>query len=105
MLTPSAEIVQLLATFAPAMTAPTFANALVLLYGTILAPGRRTVCAALRVMGLEHDPHFTNYHRVLNRAQWTPFLLSRLLLGLLVRSFVPPGAPLRILIDETLEAR
>jgi len=87
------------------MTAPTFANALVLLYGTLLAPGRRTVCAALRVMGLEHDPHFTNDHRVLNRARWAPFLLSRLLLGLLVRSFVPPGAPLRILIDETLEAR
>ena len=36
MLTPSQEIIQLLSTFAPALTAPTFANALVLIYGTIL---------------------------------------------------------------------
>jgi hypothetical protein len=44
--TPSAPIIQVLAVFATAFTAPTFANALVLLYGTILAPGRRTVAAA-----------------------------------------------------------
>ena len=34
--------------FAPAFTAPTFANACVLLYGAILTVGRRTVAAALR---------------------------------------------------------
>ena len=103
--TPSTEIVQLLAGFASAMTAPTFANALVLLYGTILAPGRRTVAAALRVLGKEHDPHFTNYHRFFNRAGWVPLLLSSLLLALLVRHLVPAGAPLRILVDETWELR
>ncbi len=50
--TPSAEIIQLLSIFAVAFTAPTFAKVLVLIYGTILAPGRRTVTAALRAMGL-----------------------------------------------------
>jgi DDE superfamily endonuclease len=103
--TPSTEIVQLLACFASAMTAPSFSNALVLLYGAILAPGRRTVAAALRVMGKEHDPHFSNYHRFFNRACWAPMLLSFLLLGLLVRRLVPEGVPLRILVDETLELR
>jgi hypothetical protein len=39
---------QLLSMFAKAFTVPTFANAMVLPYGTILAPGRRTVAAALR---------------------------------------------------------
>ena len=102
--TPSAEIIQLLAPFAAVMTAPTFQNALVLLWGAILAPGRRTVAAALRVVGLGETPHFGNYHRVLNRAQWSPLLLSRLLLALLVRHFVPSG-PLVLLIDETLERR
>ena len=48
---PSQEIIQLLMVFAQAFTVPTFANAVVLLYGTILAPGRRTVSAALRAMG------------------------------------------------------
>ncbi len=37
---PSQEIIQLLMVFAQAFTAPTFANAVVLLYSTILAPGR-----------------------------------------------------------------
>ena len=65
---PSQEIIQLLAIFAKAFTVPTFANAMVLLCGTILAPGRRTVAAALRAMGLAGSRHSTNYHRVLNRA-------------------------------------
>lgn len=46
--TPSPEIAQLLSVFAVAFTAPTFANALVLTYGTILAPRRHIVAAALR---------------------------------------------------------
>jgi hypothetical protein len=57
---PSPEIIQLVSFFATVFTAPTFAKALVLLYGTILAPGRRTVAAALRAMGLADDKHFTN---------------------------------------------
>ena len=102
---PSQEIIQLLMVFAQAFTAPTFTNALVLLYGTILAPGRRTVSAALRAMGLADSPHFTNYHRVLNRAQWSPWILSNLLLTLIVRSFVPAGMPLLLAVDDTLERR
>jgi hypothetical protein len=57
--TPSEAIVHLLATFAVAFTRPTFAHALVLVYGAILAPGRRTVTAALRAVGLGEERHFT----------------------------------------------
>jgi DDE superfamily endonuclease len=102
---PAAEIVTLLATFAPACTARTFSNALVLVYGTLLAGGPRTVAAALRAVGREQDPHFTTFHRVLNRARWSALTLSRLLLGLIVTSCLPPGAPLLLVIDETLERR
>jgi hypothetical protein len=91
--------------FAQAFTTPTFSNALVLLYGTILTPGRRTVSAALRAMGLADSKHFTNYHRVLNRAQWSPWLLSKLLLDLIILFFVPAGLPLLLVVDETLERR
>ena len=87
------------------MTAPTFAKALVLIYGAILAPGRRTITAALRVQGLEGENNFGKYHRVLNQAPWSAMVMSRLLLGLLVLSFVPEGWPLLVLIDETLERR
>lgn len=105
MLTPSQEIIQLLSAFATAMSAPTFANALVLLYGVILAPGRRTVASALRVMGYSHEANHSKYHRVLSRARWSPMQMSRLLLALLVQTFVPEGAALEILVDETLERR
>jgi DDE superfamily endonuclease len=103
--TPSPEIIQLVSTFAVAFTLPTFAKVVVLIYGTVLAPGRRTVAAALRVMGSGNEQHFTNYHRVLNRANWSPWILSKLLLALIIRFFLVAGSPLLLLIDETLERR
>lgn len=103
--TPSPEIIRLLSVFAVAMTAPTFAKALVLIYGTILTPGIRTVSAVLRVMGLGDLETFGNYHRVLNRDRWSPWVMSQLLLALLIRVFLPEGVALILLIDETLERR
>lgn len=103
--TPSPEIVHLLSVFAIAMTAPTFAKSLVLIYGTILTPGIRTVSAVLRVMGLGDLETFANYHRVFNRDRWSPWVMSELLLALLIRVFIPDGGALIVLIDETLERR
>ncbi len=103
--TPSAEIIQLLSIFATAFTAPTFAKALVLTYGTILAPGRRTVAAALRAMGLADEKRFEKYHRVLNRDRWSPWIVSKILLALLICVFVPAGCVLVIAVDEHLERR
>ncbi len=77
----------------------------VLLVGAILAPGIRTVTAALRVMGLQNDPQFQNYHRVLNRAKWSSRVLSRILLRLLLRAFVPDDAPIVVGLDEHIERR
>ena len=77
---------------------------LVLVVGTLLAPGKRTVTAALRVMGLEHTPRFERYHRVLNRARWSTLAVSRVLLRLLVAAFAPTG-PLLLGLDETIERR
>ena len=105
MSTPSPEIIQLLSVFAIAFTVPTFKNMIVLTYGAILTPGRRTVTAALRVMGLADSPDFGKYHRVLNRARWQPLLLSRLLLGLIILLCLPATAPLTLAVDETLERR
>ncbi len=77
----------------------------VLVIGAILAPGERTVAAILRVMGCSDDKQFQNYHRVLSRATWSSRELSRRLLGLLVRLFVPGNAPVILGIDETIERR
>jgi len=67
----------------------------VLLIGAILAPGERTVAAILRVMGQSNEKQFQNYHRVLNRAKWLSREVSRILLLLLVRLFVPPNDSIR----------
>src|SRR5215210_5057465 len=102
---PGPEVICLLQTFGPAFTRPTFAHALVLVHGAILAPGRRTVAAALRAVGLGDERHFTTYHRVLNRAVWSPVRVSRLLLGLIVAALLAPDAPLVLVIDPTLVRR
>ena len=90
--------------FSAGFTAPIWQRVLVLIVGTILSPGRRTIEAALRVTGLDQDPHFTNYHRVLNRNRWCSRWLARHLLRLLVAAFVPDG-PVIIGLDDTLERR
>lgn len=75
-----------------------------LLVGAIVAPGKRTVSAILQAMGLHNDPHFQNYHRVLNRAIWSSRQASRLLLQQLVKFFAPDGV-LVMGIDDTIERR
>ena len=44
----------------------------VLLVGTILLTGRRTVTQVLRVTGRSADERFALYHHVLSRAVWPP---------------------------------
>ena len=97
-------MLQLLVPFAPLFSRRVWCHALVLVAGTILAPGKRTVCAALRAMGLSQTPHWTRYHRVLNRAKWSSLAVARVLLGLLVATFVP-GGPVVVGLDETIERR
>src|SRR2546422_6936970 len=54
----SPAVADLLQIFAVAFTRPTFAHARVLVFGTILATGQRTVAAALRAVGLRDERHF-----------------------------------------------
>ena len=75
-----------------------------LLLGAILAPGKRTVTAVLRIVGLGRQPAWHKYHRVLSRVKWSARAASRLLLGQLVSTFLPAG-PLVFGLDETLERR
>ncbi len=99
-----AMMLHLLKPFMPLFSRRVWPYAQVLLAGAILTPGKRTVSAALRAMGLGQTEHFQRYHRVLNRAVWSGRDTSCVLLGLLVRTFVPSG-PLVIGVDETLERR
>jgi hypothetical protein len=91
--------------FVDLFTRPTWANVLLLLAGVILAPCRRTVTAALRILGRDRDHNFCTFHRILNRAAWSSRATAGRLLLLLVNTFVPPGAPIVIGLDDTIERR
>ena len=84
---------------------PTWRKAQVLLVGAILAPGQRTVAAALRVMGRSDDGDFARYHEVLNRAVWSPRAAAGILLVLLLQHLDRGDGPLIFGVDETLERR
>jgi hypothetical protein len=79
-------------------------HVLVLVAGAVLSPGRRTVTAALRLMGLEQTPEFALYHRVLSTDRWSARLLARRVLGELITHLVPAG-PIVLGLDDTIERR
>ena len=90
--------------FVPVFSRPVWQHVKVLLTGAVLAPGKRTVTAILRIMGRSAASDFQTYHRVLNRAVWSPLTASRLLLRLLVAVFVPSGVVV-FGLDDTIERR
>jgi hypothetical protein len=90
--------------FAVYFTTAVWRHVLVLVAGTLLAPGRRTVTAALRIMGLDQAPGFAVYHRVLSLGRWSSRAVAHRLLLLLVAAFVPTG-PVVVGIDDTIERR
>jgi hypothetical protein len=99
-----AGIIPILAQFAPVCTVPTYQKALVLVVGTILAKGRRTVTSALRAVGHTQTADWAKYHHVLNRARWSGLQLSERLLLLLVATLAP-SSRVTLAVDETLERR
>jgi hypothetical protein len=95
---------QVILCFAGLFCHRTWHHAQLLLMGAVLMPGVRTVASVLRVLGLAQNPHFVNFHRVLSRAVWSPRTAAHVLLGLLVRTFVPEG-PIVLGVDDTIERR
>lgn len=104
MLSLSPAILSVFVPFAILFSRPGWNKALKLLIGAILCRGKRTVCAALRVVGLSQEVNFSKYHHVLNRDRWSLLAASQILLGLIV-SLAGRGNSLTFFIDETLERR
>jgi hypothetical protein len=93
-----------LSPFRAYFSAPIWSRILVLVAGTVLAPGKRTVSQALRVMGLETNPGFSRYHEVLNRARWDGRVVARTLLMQVLGAFLPTGEVV-LGVDDTIERR
>jgi hypothetical protein len=100
----SEELADRLRPFATCLTAAIWRHVLVLVAGALLAPGRRTVTAALRVMALDRTASFAVYHRVLSTARWSARAVAHRLLLVLVATLVRDG-PVVVGIDDTTERR
>ena len=72
--------------------------------GAILAPGKRTVSACLRMTGRAAAGNFSSYHQILNRARWDTHAMARRLLIMIIDRLVPEG-PVVIGMDDTIERR
>jgi hypothetical protein len=101
----SHSLALLLAPFQSAFSRPTWRKVVLLIEGALLTHGHRTVASALRAVGLQEEKHFNGFHHVLSRARWSSLRLSRLLLMLLVQTFVQPRGTVELVVDETLERR
>ena len=100
-----ASIVSLLEPFERMFSPRTWLKAQTLAIGAMLAPGKRTVTSALRVMGMGDRGDFSVYHQVLNRARWSPLKISRVLLMLLIDRLDSGEGPLVFGMDDTVERR
>ena len=98
------NILSVLLPFSVLFSKPSWKKALTPLLGTLLCTGKRTVCAALRAMGLEFEPGFSKYHHLLNRTEWSSLRAAKILFSMLL-VFVSDKLPLVLLVDETLERR
>jgi hypothetical protein len=96
------EYIALIQVVAPVFSKRIWKHIHVLIIGTILAPGKRTVTSVLRIVGLSQDTRFQNYHQVLNRAVWSSLEISRILLCALITTFALVGDVV-LGLDDTIE--
>jgi hypothetical protein len=90
----SRNILAVLLPFSVLFSRPSWKKALTLLLGTIICTGRRTVCSALRAMGLCNEAGFSKFHHLLNRTHWSPLRAAKILLFMLL-PLVQGGLPIR----------
>lgn len=98
-------IIAIFIQFQPLFTTPTYRKMLLLVCGTLLSRGKHTVTSALKILGLDQQHNWPKYHNVLNRAKWDGLAVAKVLLQLLITTFLPADAPIEIVVDETLERR
>jgi len=82
-----------------------FVKAQILLVGSIICPGSRTICNLLRSVGLRWEKNFPKYHRFLSQDKWSSKNLSERLLCMLVDAFVKEEESIVFGLDDTIERR
>jgi hypothetical protein len=91
-------------TFRPGLTAPGFANFVVIASGWLLTQGTHAVTEALVQTDVAARRHHEAFHRFFSRGSWSPDLLGRWIFWRICNSL---GEPLvvRIVLDDTLATK
>jgi hypothetical protein len=80
---------------------PTDKRFLILLRGTLLATGRRTMTTILRTVRQQAPGHRASSHRGLSQRRWSTWGMARALIRFWLAHGVPPG-PVLLAGDETV---
>jgi hypothetical protein len=100
-----ASLSGLLGTFQSCFTAPSFRTFCALVAGLVAQSGPRTVCGMLLGAGLSRVWGHDRAHRFFSCARWSPQQVGLALARLVVALLVPAGAPVTVVIDDTLFRR
>jgi hypothetical protein len=99
------SVSSLLERFRGCFTAPTFEVFCTLVVGFWAQPQARTVTGMLVAAGLSATWHHSRAHRFFSTAHWSADQLGLVVLDLILELLVPAGAPVRLVVDDTLFRR
>jgi DDE superfamily endonuclease len=99
------SVSSLLECFRGCFTAPTFEVFCALVVGFWAQPGAHTVTGMLVAAGLSATWHHSRAHRFFAGARWSADQLGLVVLDLILALLVPAGAPVRLVVDDTLFRR
>ena len=92
---------ELLCTFQPIFTEPTFPVFLRLMTGWLLSHRRRFITDLIWSSDSAHEGHFCRYHRFFSQASWELDAMSKVLAVLVVSVLAPTGLII-LAVDDTL---
>lgn len=101
-LTVPAGLLEVLQACRGAFTAPTFSTFITLVRGYLGATGRRTITGMWVAAGLAGRRHHARAHRFFSHAKWCPDTVGLLLARVVITALVPDGAPITVVVDDTL---
>ena len=104
-LTLPATLSRVLDPLRPCFTAPTFETFTALVAGLVAQPVSRTVCGMLTGAGLARVWHHARAHRFFSAARWCPHQVGLGVAELIVTHLLAPGAPITVVVDDTLFRR
>jgi hypothetical protein len=99
------SLADLLAGFRPCFTAPTFRTFTALASGFVAQPGTRTITGMLVGARLAGIWQHARAHRFFAAARWSADQVGLVVLELIVARLLPAGAPLLLVVDDTLFKR